>query len=474
MGRYKTLLSNTLIFTISQFSSKLLIFFMLPVYTRAMTTGEFGASDLINSSVGLLIPLFTLSIADGALRFAMSSDADNKQVFSFGLKTIFAGFIILILAFPIFLKISIIKDYLLLFYLTYITSTLQNYLNKFARGINIIKLVGICGVLSTIVVVISNILLLLVFNLGVKGYLVSFILANIISSVVLFIGGGMHRYLSVKHSQEQLKKNMLRFSIPLAPNHLSWWLNDTANRYIIVAFCGVSQVGLFAAASRIPAILITLQGIFYQAWLLSAISEYKNEDKDKFFSEVYKLYNLVMLLGCTVLIALVRVIAGILFSGEFYGAWQYIPYLLIAVIFGALSGFFGSIYSASKQNNMLFVTTLVGSIVSVGINFLLVPYYGPMGASAASVVAYIVIWLLRLIDCRKYIKLKISLVTDCFCYVLIIAQALAVLYLPIMWGYICSTLVFGMILLLNKKDLLNLYGMAKYFIKIKMEANNTA
>ncbi len=467
MSKYKTLLSNTLIFTISNFSSKLLVFLMLPVYTRMMTTGDFGASDIINSSVGLLLPLFTLSIANGSMRFAMSVDVDNKQVFSFGIKVVLAGFGILLLAYPIFLQISIIKDYLFLFYLMYITSAIYNYLNQFARGINKIKLIGICGVLSTVIVVTSNIMLLVVFRLGLTGYLVSIIISNIVGTMVLFGGGKMYKYLSLKHSKRQLKNEMLKYSIPLVPNSLSWWLNNTANRYIIIAFCGVSQLGLFSVATKIPTILTTLQGIFYQAWQLSAISEYENEDKADFFTKVYEFYNLMMLLCCSALIGLVRVISGVLFSVDFYDAWKYIPLLLVSVVFGALSGFLGSLYTASMHTKMLFITTLVGGIVSLIFNFLLVPYWGPMGSSAASVVSYVVVWLMRLIDSRKYAKLQISLARDIFCYLLIIAQAIIVVYLPSREGYVSSTTVFVIIVLFYIKELRSLHRMAENFIKAK-------
>lgn len=467
MGKYKKLLSNTLIFTVSEFSSKLLVFFMVPVYTRVMTTYDFGASDLINSTVGLLMPVLTLRIADGVLRFAMSRDVDNRQVFSFGLKVILVGCGILLLFLPVWMNIGVIKDYLLLFYLIYITSSLHNYFNQFARAINKIKLVGICGIVGTVVVVISNIVLLIVFRLGVEGYLISFILSNFICSVILFIGGGMYKFLTTMNCEKPLRKEMLLYSIPFVPNSLSWWLNDAANRYIITTFCGVSEVGLFAVATRIPAILVTFQGVFYQAWQLSAISEYEKKDTVEFFSKMYRIYNLVMLLGCSVLITIIKVLAIILFSGEFYTAWRYIPFLLISVVFGALSGFLGSFYSASKQTQMLFVTTLAGGIVSVGINFLLVPYWGPMGASVTSVVAYALVWLIRLIDSRKYVKLQISIKTDCFCYVLIISQALMMVFLPGIVGYLSSGVVFVVILLLNIKDLKDLHRMAEGFIKVK-------
>lgn len=457
MSRVKTLLNNTLIFTVSEFASKLLAFFMLPVYTRVMTTEAFGASDLINSTVGLLMPIFTLSISNAALRFAMNKNDDTSYVFSFGIKIILGGFGILLLAFPLFSKIPIINDYLFWFYAIYLTSALSNYLNQFARGINKIKLVGISGVLNTVIVIVSNIILLVVFHMGVAGYLASFIISYVIGSIVLFVGGGMYRYLTVQPSERSLRKNMLQYSIPFAPNSLSWWLNNTANRYIIIAFCGVSQVGLFSAAARIPTILVTLQNIFLQAWLLSAISEYESEDKSEFFTKGYKFLNVTMLLGCSVLIAFIKPISSFLLSAEFYIAWKYIPFLLISVIFGALSGFLGSLYSASTKTNMLFVTTLAGGIVSVGINFLLVPLLGPLGASIASVLAYITVWIMRLIDTRRFVKLKLNLVGDCFGYVMITAQAFAMISLPSTVTYVGSVVVFIIVLLLNLEELKSIY-----------------
>lgn len=453
MGRYKTLLSNTLIFTVSEFASKLLVFFMLPVYTRVMTTGDFGASDLINSTVGLLMPVLTMRIADGALRFAMSRDADKPQVFSFGLKVIFSGFGLLILFLPVWMKIGVIKDYLLLFYLTYITSSLYNYFNLFARGINKIKLVGICGVLGTLIVVTSNIVLLLVFRLGIAGYLISFILSNVICSAALFIGGRMYNYLKTSPCEKQLRKEMLSYSIPLAPNALSWWLNNTSNRYIITAFWGVSQVGLFAAAARIPTILTTLQGIFLQAWQLSAINEYEKEDRDNYYANVYASFNLLSMLLCSLLIISSKLIAIFLFSKEFYDAWQFVPLLLVSTMFGALSGFLGTSYSAINKTKMLFLTTFVGGIVSVVCNLLLVPIFGAIGASIASVISYITIWLFRLIDTSKYISIVRHLYRDIFCYLLLFSQALLIMYFKGIMGYIGALLLCIIMILININDI---------------------
>ena len=51
MGRYRTLLSNSAIFAISNFASKILVFLLLPLYTTALTPDEYGIADLIYTSI---------------------------------------------------------------------------------------------------------------------------------------------------------------------------------------------------------------------------------------------------------------------------------------------------------------------------------------------------------------------------------------------------------------------------------------
>ena len=418
-----------------------------------MSTGDFGSSDFIQSSINLLTPIFTLGIYHAAVRFALKPEADNRIVFSFGLKVILGGLIILFLAYPIFLQISVINDYLLFLYLLYITTVISIYLNQFARGINRIGLIGICGVLSTVIVVLSNVVLLVVFKMGAKGYLISFILANLISSAVLFIGGGMRGCLSLRQNDKQLMLDMLKYSIPLVPNTLSWWLNNTANRYIITMFCGVSQLGLFSVATRIPTILVTFQGIFIQGWQLSAINEYNEEDKGDFFSSVYKYYNLFMLMGCSILIVLSKVLATFLFAKDFYIAWKYIPFLVISVVFGAMIGFFSSIYLAEQKTNMLFITTLAGGFISVIGNLILVPLIGPMGASITSPIAYFAIWLILYMDTKRYIQLKIILWKNIAEYSVLVVEAFAMSYLSMPYAYIISIICIFFLLIININNL---------------------
>jgi O-antigen/teichoic acid export membrane protein len=453
MSRSKTLLSNTLVFAISNFTSKFLGLLMLPFYTSILSKEEFGTADLISTTIGLLIPVFTLSIADATLRYAMDKSSDSKQVFSFGLKVLLIGFSLLILLFPIVHQIKFLSGFYFLFYLLYLTSILQTFFSLFSRGINKIKLIGIAGVTSSIVIVISNVVLMYFFNMGVQGYLLSMIISYFIASTILFFGGKMYQFITLKRTNKLLLKEMLSYSSPLIPNALSWWINHTSNRYIIKYFCSVAEVGLFSAAARMPSILIGFQGIFIQAWQISAISEYDKKDNLPFFSNVFKTYNTLMILSSSLLIILSKYIAKVLYAKSFYDAWIYTPFLLISVVFGSIVGFYSSFYLAHKKTNVLFLSTFIGALVTIVFNLIMVPIIGPLGSSIANALAYFCVWLFLHIDSRKFLKLEVKYLTIYIQYIILFLQASLMVFSSGRLMFSGSILCLLILIILNYKEI---------------------
>ena len=75
MDKYKKLATNTLIFAIGTFSSKVLSFLLMPFVTRMLKTGDYGSADLIQQTANVLIPIAFLQINSAALRFALDNRA---------------------------------------------------------------------------------------------------------------------------------------------------------------------------------------------------------------------------------------------------------------------------------------------------------------------------------------------------------------------------------------------------------------
>lgn len=99
-----------------------------------------------------------------------------------------------------------------------------------------------------------------------------------------------------------LQKEMLLYAVPLMMTTIGWWVNTASDKYVVTFICGVAANGLLSIAYKIPTILNTLQGIFIQAWQVSAIKEYGSEEAKRFYRETFLYLNALMCVGCAGLI----------------------------------------------------------------------------------------------------------------------------------------------------------------------------
>lgn len=421
---YKYLIKNIGILTISNFGAKILSFFLIPLYTGILSTEEYGTYDMYSTTVSLLIPILTLNVIESVMRYSLEDGPDKGEIFSIGLKKIICAigvFGILVLINLFFEIIQILNSYFIFFGLMFIGLLLYDLLTQFSRGVDRIFDVAIAGIISTVTLLGMNIYFLLFAKQGLVGYFQANVLAYFMPVIYLSFRLKIWRYIKLKTSV-LLKKEMYNYSKPLVFNTLSWWVNNVSDRYIIIWFCGIATNGIYSVAYKIPSILNIFQSIFNQAWVLSAVKEYKN-DNSSFYSNIYKLYNCGMVLVCSVLILLDKFLTRILFLNDFYEAWRYAPYLMISVVFGASSGYLGGIFSAAKKTNILAKTTIMGASINIILNVVLVYNFGPTGAAIATIVSYGVVWATRVWEANKLVRLEIRIRRDVLSYIILILQA---------------------------------------------------
>ena len=160
---------------------------------------------------------------------------------------------------------------------------------------------------------------------------------------------------------------------------------------------------------------------------MSAAKEFEGEERDKFFSNMYRVYNAILVVGCAGIIWILKILAALMYQKEFFEAWILVPPLLISVIFGALEGFLGSICLAFKDGQSIGKATGAGAVVNIVLNYIFIVEFGTMGAAIATLVSYFVMFALALIMVRKYVKLRIHLFRDVVAYLLLVAEALLVI-----------------------------------------------
>lgn len=426
MNKFSYLAKNTLVFAISNFGSKILIFLLVPLYTHVLSTSDYGTADAIITTGNLLVYVFTINIADAVLRFAINKKENQGEIFSYGLRVTGQGVIL----FGILLIISIFifpinwANYCYFFLFAYFAISAVNTLfSCYLRSVEKIWNVAVSGIISTAFMVVCNIIFLLVIKIGLIGYLLSISIGSVSSVIYLSIciknSNTVHRG---QKCDKRVQKEMRDYSVPLIFNNVCWWINNSLDRYVIIWILGTAQNGIYSVAYKIPTILSLFQSIFSQAWSLSAIKEFDKEDQDGFFLKTYEMYNAGMVITCTVLILLNIPLAKFLFAKDFFEAWKSSSILLIASLFTALGGFLGSIFSAIKKTKVFAVSTVIAAIINVSLNCILIPIVGIQGAAFATVISFFVMWAIRMFLVKREMRLDISLLKHLVSYGILAIQ----------------------------------------------------
>lgn len=459
--KYKMLFSDTIAFTISSFASKILVFLLIPLYTSVLSTEQYGIADLITNTVNVIYPIMTLSIMEATLRFAFDEKSNSTDVLSNSLFVIiFAEFIIVIL-WPfssVFGKTM--HEYWIWFAIIFGGFNLQEVLAQYTKGINKTKVFALSGVIQTLVIIISNIVGLLIFKGGLSAYLLSIVLGYCLSSVYLISAAKIK--LEKFTVNWKLLKEMLQFSIPTIPVLVAWWINTSADKYIIIAFKGIAESGIYSVAYKIPSILAMVTSIFTSAWTISAIKSVGEEDNDEYQSNIYKFFNVANILACSILILFSKFISSILFSDTFFYAWHYVPILLVAYLFSGLSGFMASSFRAAKYTKGLFSSTVIGALINIISNFYFVKKYGSMGAAFTTMIGFAVMFYIRSKSIQKIVKLQINIVKDSLMYILLLVQAIVVSF-EVPYGWIIALIVFSILMIINYKYVI---GVLQLFLSI--------
>ena len=303
MSAYRRLLSNTFLFSVSTFGSKILTFLLTPFYTSILSDAEYGVTDLIIQTGNFLIPLASIGVVNAALRFGLDGRTDKTGVFTTGMAAVLAGEGVLVLLYPLLTSIGLMEGYTVLLLLYVLMANLHSLCGAMAQALGKIRLYAAGGILCTALVVVLNILLLAVFRMGITGYILSNIIADGVTALTLFAALRLWRYLNPRALRRSLAGSMFRYCLPLIPATVCSWVINISDRYFISYLIGSDVSGQYAVAGKVSMALLTVSGIFTDAWQLSIASDRPREEKGRFFSNVLSVFEAGVLSAAAVNLA---------------------------------------------------------------------------------------------------------------------------------------------------------------------------
>ena len=408
MNKNKELVKNTIIIFLGKACTQLISFFLLPLYTAYLTTADYGTVDLIITYVSLLVPVITVQLEMAAFRFLVDN-RDNKKVTSkiitnilyciISFATIFIiGYIILINLIDIPYKWYILLNILV--------TILTNLMLQISRGLGDNKEYSIGSCIAGIVTVISNVILIVFLKIGAKGMLLSSIIANCMCAIYLFSKMKVYTYIDNKLIDKEFVKKSIKYSLPLVPNGISWWIINVSDRTIISWILGVASNGIYAVSNKFSGIMTSILNIFSLSWTESASLHIEDEDRDNFFSDTINTVLKISLSFALGVIAVMPFVFSFLVNENYNEAYLYIPILMVSCVFNTVVILYSAIYIAKKMTKQVASTSMMSSVINIIINVALIKFIGLYAAAISTALSYLIMAIYRHYDLKKYVNIK--------------------------------------------------------------------
>lgn len=411
MNREKSLFKNTIIITIGKICTQLITFFLLPVYTGILTTAEYGVVDLLNTLVSFCLPIVTLQLEQSIFRELIevrNDDIKTKKIISSGVITVMFQCLIFLLLFFIISPFvnNNYKYFLATNVITYIFSSL---FLQISRGLGDNKKYAIASFISALSTIGFNILFIVAIKLGAYGMLLGTMIGNIVTVIYLLMSLKIYKYITVKEYKRDIIKNLLKYSIPLIPNAISWWVFNASDRVIVTTIMGVEQNGILAASLKFSSVYITFYNIFNMSWTESIAIAINDKDLDSYFN---KMFNVIMRLFIAMaigMIAVMPIIYPIMINAKFNSGYVLVPISIIASLFNVVVGLISVIYIGKKNTKAIANTSIVSAIINIVVHLILIKFIGLYAAVISTLSAFAIMSVYRFYDINKrYFKIKID------------------------------------------------------------------
>lgn len=394
-----TLLKNASIYTGSNILSALVPFFCMPILTRYLEPSDYGIVAMMGSIISFMTPFVGMNV-HGAVAAAYYHDNVDFPEFVKSCTTILIVSTIVV-TLVVLLGANIIESYTLFpgdWLWTVVVVCFCQYILVVQLTILQVKQKAIKYGTIQIISVVTNtgvsLYLVVVLSMNWQGR----VLAQVFSGCLLLVYSiyflRKNGLLGLSFDEKYIKR-ALSFGVPLIPHAISGSLMTMADRFFVANFIDIGTAGLFVLGSQIGSGMELLTSSFnkaYVPWLFGNLKNITEEKKVRIVKLTY-IYFIAILVIAACYSLLMPSILGILVGEKFYAAGDYIWPFAFA---GALNGMYYMVVNYiffDGATRSLMYRTLTSSLVHLCLSYILIKYYGIIGACYSVVLSYIILFI---------------------------------------------------------------------------------
>lgn len=451
MSRESKLMKNTAILGIGAIFSKGLVFLMIPFFSRWLSVDDYGNFDLYSTYITLLIPFMTLSSGEAIFRFLIDADKneEKKQIITNGLLIFGIGNAVTIaIAMTYFIQSS--KNIAIPFCCFLFCEAMNQFALTYLRGIKQLTLYTICNIMSMVGIAVFVTLFVKLLSLGLAGMLYGYATGYLISSIYALTATKFHSYIDLKTIESREVKELVKYSAPLIPNAISWWIVNASDRTIINMFLGSVANGIYAIAYKVPSLCTTLFSVFNISWQENVSSAINDEDRETYFTKIFTNMTKILISICVCILSIDFILFHYIFADKYFEGMNYVPILITSCIFTVISQFFGGIFIGLKEPKYNGGTSVMAAIVNIVTHLLLIKVCGLYAAALSTIISFAVLCIVRYVIIRK--RFSFSFDKKILLYIFIYCYFIVMHYLDIMIFNWFNILIAGCIFLYVNKE----------------------
>lgn len=383
----------TLWFLICSFFQKGLSLISTPIFTRLMSTEEFGQFNIYNSWLQIFTLICTFRLDYGVFNKGMSKFSKERESYAVSMQSftsiitmivlvvylIFRDVINEVTELSTFITVSMIVEVFFSASISFWTIK-KRYEYKYKEVVFLTMIMSILNLLVGVVAVVVA---------EEKG------VARILSCVLIHVLIGAIIYANMLYSAKgkkvlnvQYLKFAILFNIPLLPHYFSTYILEQADRIMIQKMIGLTEAGIYSVAYNVGMIMKLVSNSVNNSLVPWQYQKLENKEYEKLNQQMDRF---MLLVSCVIIIfvAIAPEAVYILAGQKYYEARYCIPPVAVSYFFIFVWGLYGNAEFFFDANKFTMWLSLIGAVVNVALNYVFISLFGYISAAYTTLICYV-------------------------------------------------------------------------------------
>lgn len=469
----KNLLSDSVIYGLSGVLTRFIGVFLTPIYTRVYSPDDYGVIGVLTNGYFLISIILVLALDNSTARWFYDTEitSERKKIINTWMWFYLVASAMAAIFFVItadFWADLILEGYSQGPYLVKLLAITLPLLVWPSVGVNVLrferkaKQAVFLSIFQSLVLIGFNVLFVVILRKGVEGVyyaqLTGAILTLPLAAYLLRNWMGMPSWFDFGKFRE-----MFKYAVPFIPASLGYWVVNLSGVFFVNEYLTKSDVGLYQIGISIAAVAGLATTAFQQAWSPFAFSILNRPESKGVYAASLQLYVFGVGLMCTVISVFAHEALVILTTPDYYNAAIVASILSFNYLLIGLANIAGLGASIAKKTAPLGLISLLSAGILVGLNFLLIPYFGKEGAAISICIAQLVIPVYMFWKSQQLFYIPFNFSKNLWILLIFISCSILAYQLPdanFLYTLIMKTILlsvtFGGLAWINKSELLKI------------------